>query len=282
MGFLLLSRIRNVLRGFSINIFQDFAISSNVGPKENWDGAPINGPQESSIQRCCRACQTLMQYVKLIIFKFTSRCFNWSNLKAFQMRRTLTNKNENIRIYNKEVAIPKKKVKNTKSIKIPIKKPFLTGTCHFGLKNLDPLFRTCLKNVTHSYANIMKTIPIISQSKWYSKNTKIIIIHILHFLCQKISILHIFHTFTSNGTFSLLILVLPSNNFATFSQNGNHGSLYRQSPPPPINSINNRMFANLHKDGIDDIYTKKVASEFVERSERRKCYFGKFYVYLLD
>ena len=81
------------------------------------------------------------------------------------MRRNLTNKNENIRIYNKEVAIPKKKVKNTKSIKIPIKKPFLTGTCHFGLKNLDPLFRTCLKNVTHSYANIMKTIPIISQSK---------------------------------------------------------------------------------------------------------------------
>ena len=52
-------------------------------------------------------------------------------------------------------------------------------------------------------------------------------------------------------------------------------------PPPPLpsNSINNRTFANLHKDRIDDIKdriddsTNKVASEFVERYERRKCCF---------
>ena len=53
------------------------------------------------------------------------------------MRRTLTNKNENIRIYNKEVAIPKKEVTNTKSTNIPIKKPFLDRDVPFWFKKFS-------------------------------------------------------------------------------------------------------------------------------------------------
>ena len=55
------------------------------------------------------------------------------------MRRTLTNKNENIRINNKEVAIPKKKVTNTKSTNISIKKPFLDGDVPFWFKTFGPI-----------------------------------------------------------------------------------------------------------------------------------------------
>ena len=55
------------------------------------------------------------------------------------MRRTLTKKNENIRIYNKEVAIQKKKVTNTKSTNIPIKKPSLDRDVPFWFKKLGPI-----------------------------------------------------------------------------------------------------------------------------------------------
>ena len=42
------------------------------------------------------------------------------------------------------------------------------------------------------------------------------------------------------------------------------------------NSLSNRMFANLHKERIDNINLEKVAIEFVARSERRQNHFGKF------
>ena len=42
------------------------------------------------------------------------------------------------------------------------------------------------------------------------------------------------------------------------------------------NSLSNKMFANLHKERMDTINIEKIASEFIERSERRKKYFGRF------
>ena len=56
------------------------------------------------------------------------------------MRKVLTKKNENIRIYNREVAIQKKKVINTKSTNIPIKKPFLDGDVPSWFKKFGPIF----------------------------------------------------------------------------------------------------------------------------------------------
>ena len=42
------------------------------------------------------------------------------------------------------------------------------------------------------------------------------------------------------------------------------------------NFLSNKMFANLHKERMDTINIEKIASEFIERSERRKNYFGRF------
>ena len=42
------------------------------------------------------------------------------------------------------------------------------------------------------------------------------------------------------------------------------------------NSLSNKMFANLHKQRIDNVNLETVASDFIARSERRKSYFGRF------
>jgi hypothetical protein len=41
------------------------------------------------------------------------------------------------------------------------------------------------------------------------------------------------------------------------------------------NSLNNFMFATIHKDLMDEISVKKVAEEFINQTEERKNYFGK-------
>ena len=42
------------------------------------------------------------------------------------------------------------------------------------------------------------------------------------------------------------------------------------------NSLSNKVFANLHKQRIDNFNLETVANDFIARSERRKSYFGRF------
>lgn len=42
------------------------------------------------------------------------------------------------------------------------------------------------------------------------------------------------------------------------------------------NSLNNRMFSTIHKNRIDDVCTFKIAKDFVQASEQRRKYFGRF------
>jgi hypothetical protein len=42
------------------------------------------------------------------------------------------------------------------------------------------------------------------------------------------------------------------------------------------NSLNNRMFAAIHKGRIDAVHSKSIAKVFVTLNEQRRRYFGKF------
>ena len=42
------------------------------------------------------------------------------------------------------------------------------------------------------------------------------------------------------------------------------------------NSLNNRMFAAIHKGRIDVVQSENIAEEFVTSNEQRRRYFGKF------
>ena len=117
------------------------------------------------------------------------------------------------------------------------------------------------------------------------------IIQILHFLCQKISILHIFHTFISNGTFSLLILNLPSNNFAIFSQNGTHGSSNISKndtdnpplPPPPEQQHKQQNVCQFaQRPYRRHLYKKKLPVNSLKGPGDEKFIMGNFRPFRLD
>lgn len=42
------------------------------------------------------------------------------------------------------------------------------------------------------------------------------------------------------------------------------------------NSLNNKMFASIHRDRMDDVSSEKIAREFVANSQERRNYFGRF------
>ena len=42
------------------------------------------------------------------------------------------------------------------------------------------------------------------------------------------------------------------------------------------NSLNNRMFSNIHKQRMEEVSVLDVAKEFVEVNEQRRMFFGRF------
>lgn len=42
------------------------------------------------------------------------------------------------------------------------------------------------------------------------------------------------------------------------------------------NSLNNKMFASIHRDRMDDVSSEKIAREFDANSQERRNYFGRF------